>query len=99
MNWRKGLLRVWIALSALWLIGWASFVRLNRLDGQVDGTRERLVAYQSSFRPAWTELSNFTIFDYLSVIGIGIGVPIIILCASKVILWVSEGFRGPHQSN
>ena len=33
VNWRRGLLRIWLLVSAAWIMGWAVYLILNGIQG------------------------------------------------------------------
>lgn len=42
VNWRRGLFRVWLLLSAAWLMGWTIFLIMQGLQGAIQTTGEFL---------------------------------------------------------
>jgi hypothetical protein len=43
VNWRRGLLRVWLLLSAAWLMGWAIYLTMYGLRGGFKTTGDWIV--------------------------------------------------------
>jgi hypothetical protein len=42
MNWRRGLLRVWLLVSAAWIMGWLVYLILYGIQGGFHGSEEFL---------------------------------------------------------
>ena len=93
VNFRRGLLRIWAVLSAFWIATWAFYIWNSRLVFDADKTGRQIVAYHTDFGRGWKELSNFSVSDYLSVLGTGIGLPIAILGIGAATGWAIAGFR------
>jgi hypothetical protein len=93
MNLRCGFFRIWILFSALWLAAWVFYVWDSRLIATEDQTGRQFVAYHTDFGGGWKELSEFSAFDYVSLAGIGLGLPVIVLLAGAWIAWALAGFR------
>jgi len=76
MNVRRGLLRLWLFASAIWLISWAAYVWLSRIEAVEDATGQPFVAFHTDFGKGWTAASEFALGDYLSLAAIGVGIPL-----------------------
>jgi hypothetical protein len=42
INWRRGLFRVWVLISAAWIMGWIIFLALRGLHGGFQESRDFL---------------------------------------------------------
>ena len=93
MNVRRGLLRVWVLLSVVWVAGWAFYVWESRLTATEDATGRQFVAYHIDFGRGWKEPKDFSATDYLRVASIGIGFPVAVLGVGFAIGWAISGFR------
>jgi hypothetical protein len=40
INWRRGLFRVWLLISAAWIMGWAIYLIMYSLQGGYSGNRD-----------------------------------------------------------
>jgi hypothetical protein len=40
VNWRRGLLRIWVLISAGWIMGWAIYLIIYSLQGGYSGNRD-----------------------------------------------------------
>jgi hypothetical protein len=89
MNVRRGLLRLWLLVSAIWLASWGAYVWFSRIAGAEDTTGEYFLAFHTDFGEGWKELKDFGLGDYLSLAAIGIGIPLAVL----IIGWIIAGFR------
>jgi hypothetical protein len=89
---KRGLLRLWLFVSAIWLASWAAYVWGSRLDGAEDATGERILAFHTDFGKGWTELKDFALGDYLSLAAIGIGIPLAVLILGCGVWWVAAGY-------
>ena len=43
INWRRGLFRVWLSLSAAWIMGWSIYLLMNGIQGGIRTARDFLV--------------------------------------------------------
>ena len=93
MNVRRGLLRLWLFASTLWLISWAAYVWLSRIEAAEDTTREPFLAFHTDFGKGWTAASDFALGDYLSLAAIGIGIPLAVLMLGFAACWVAAGSK------
>src|SRR5262245_1944818 len=93
MNVRRGLLRLWLFASTLWLISWAAYVWLSRIEAAEDPTGEHFLAFHTDFGRGWKAVSAFALGDYLSLAAIGIGIPLAILILGCGAWWVAAGFK------
>jgi len=93
MNVRRGLLWLWLLASTLWLISWAAYVWLSRIEAVEDTTGQPFVAFHTDFGKGWRAASNFAPGDYLSLAAIGIGIPLAILILGCGAWWVAAGFK------
>src|SRR5262249_23230850 len=93
MNVKRGLLRLWLFTSALWLISWAAYVWLSRIEGAEDTIVEHFLAFHTDFGSGWKAVSAFALGDYLSLAAIGIGIPLAVLIFGYSIWWVAAGFK------
>lgn len=70
MNWRRGLLRFWLVGTAIWLIGWAIFIRLTchpLPDGKL-----MCHAAPGGWVARWGE---FAAWSYVELLLLGLSVP------------------------
>jgi hypothetical protein len=96
MNTRRGLFRLWIFASAIWLILWSAYVWVSRLDAMEDTTGRSFVAFHTGFGNGWTELKDFTLGDCLSLASVGFGLPLAFLGFGYGVAWIVAGFsRSP----
>ena len=51
VNWRRGLIRVWLLLSAAWIMGWAVYLILFAIQGGFQNSREFLAIPVLLFGP------------------------------------------------
>jgi hypothetical protein len=93
MRFRRGLFRAWIVLSALWIASWAFYIWDSQLVATEDKTGRQFVGYHTDFGRGWTEPKDFSASDYLSLAGIGLGIPVVVLGLGSAIGWVIAGFR------
>jgi len=93
MNAGRGLLRLWIFASAIWLISWGAYIWISRLDALEDATGQRFIAFHTGFGAGWKEPKDFAFADYLSVASVGLGLPFIVLGLGYGACWVIAGFR------
>ncbi|HVZ05793.1 hypothetical protein [Hyphomicrobium sp.] len=40
MNWKRGLFRIWILISAGWIMGWTIYLLLEGVQGSLRSTRD-----------------------------------------------------------
>src|SRR5262245_5548035 len=66
MNWRRGLLRVWVVASLIWLAGWLWYVWATCERGQDN----KLYCYRSVFDD-WMAPVPLTFLDYASIVATG----------------------------
>jgi hypothetical protein len=93
VNFRRGLFRTWLFLSALWLATWAFYIWDSRLVATEDESHRPFVAYHTDFGQGWKEPKDFSASDYLSLVGIGLGIPVLILGLGVASAWAIAGFR------
>lgn len=93
MNIRRGLLRLWMAGTGIWLIYWIWYY--ERTCDFVKG--EGLLCEDRSHAVGW--VGNYFIGgpfvppDLLHIAVLTIGLPLAILCAGVAARWVIRGFR------
>jgi len=51
INWRRGLLRLWLLASAAWIMGWAVYLAIYGIRRGFDGVQELLVLPVLLFGP------------------------------------------------
>ncbi len=51
VNWRRGMLRVWLLASAAWIMGWVIYLLLHGLQGGIKETGEFLAIPVVLFGP------------------------------------------------
>jgi hypothetical protein len=51
LNWRRGLIRLWLVISAAWMMAWAIFLIMEGIQGGVKTTRDFLVLPVLLFGP------------------------------------------------
>jgi hypothetical protein len=93
MNVKRGLLRLWLFTSALWLISWAAYVWLSRIEAVEDTTGQPFLAFHTDFGKGWRAASDFAFGDYLSLAAIGIIIPLAVLILGCGAWWVAAGFK------
>ena len=52
LNWRRGLFRVWVVVSAAWFMGWTIYLIIFGLEGGFDRTGQVLALAGAAVRPA-----------------------------------------------
>jgi len=79
MNWSRGLFRIWVAVSVLWVIYVSVFLYLGRLENP---------AWPSAPHglPDWI----VPIAVFLAMVAVPAG----LLIVGSVCLWIGRGFRG-----
>jgi len=109
MNWRRGLLRVWIVASAGWIAGYCYWLWSNGLvrpaPVQNESAMARL-AQQGQSPPTaffihtqpwasngWTALRSFAALDFLGLIVGLAGPPLLVLLIAWCIRWAALGFK------
>lgn len=97
MNWKRGLLRVWLLLSAVWLVGILGWLWSSRLYGLRDiqtGQVLNMIAFRTRpWESGWIEPNQFTALDFTSLALMMFGVPLLVLFVAWCGRWVSAGFR------
>ena len=92
MNLRRGLWRLWIIASCIWVIGWLAYVwsTCTMLPG---AGGPFMICHTSPFWPGFTEMGMLTVRDYLDLaIGALVG-PAALLVVGLATGWVAAGFR------
>ena len=108
MNWRRGLVRVWVVLSAVWVLASGGY-ELNRWVAYSNEVRrmspECVVATPPSpWCSDWTQFAPYNPYDKFIdgfprrpdiFIGVGLIVlpPFVLLVCGVVLGWVGSGFR------
>jgi hypothetical protein len=93
----RGLFRLWVFASVVWVTSWGAYVWLTRLEGPItlQDTGEKLegfLAFHTDFGTGWKELSRFTFGDYASLVSIAFGIPLAVLVLGWGARWVIAGF-------
>lgn len=65
MNVRRGLFRLWMFASVIWLMSWMAYIWISRLDATEDKTGQSFAAFHTGFGAGWKE--DFSVADYLSL--------------------------------
>lgn len=105
MNLKRGLFRLWLLGSGIWLAGWFIFIwatcELKQYPGSGDKPWEAYVQICYTGFSSWmTQVRNFTVWDYASIVGSGLAVPVAALVIGLGVLWVKDGFKSrPKNSN
>jgi len=92
MNLRRGLFRVWLVVSVIWLAWWGTYLWNSRLEATEDKTGRQFVAFHTDFGVPWREVRDFGFVDYLSVLAIGFGIPLLVLAVGCGLTWAAAGF-------
>lgn len=95
MNWTRGLFRVWVIASVVWVGGWTAYVltTCNRVHvpGSPEGTLTKVCYTGLS---GWqSQVPSFTFADYASLVATGLGIPLIVLGLGAGVAWIAKGFR------
>ena len=83
----RGLFRLWVFASAVWVASWGAYVWLTRLVGPED-----FLALHIDFGTGWKEPRFFTFGDYASLVSIAFGIPLAVLVLGCGARWVIAGF-------
>jgi hypothetical protein len=90
MNWRRGLVRIWIVFAACWAAAWSwyyhitSCVRMTTAAGVDDG----LHCPGPNVPNGWT-----TMFPISEVATTIVAIPVAVLAVGFVLAWMLRGFR------
>lgn len=93
MNWRRGLLRLWLVGTAVWLIGWAIFIRLTchtLPDGKL-----MCQAAPGGWVAGWGE---FAAWSYVELLLLGLSVPAGIFVMGFVAARLVRSFKSERWS-
>jgi len=83
VNWRRGLLWVWLIATAAWLVGWALFIR-QACHSLPDG---RLLC--GAKPDGWfAHLGEFAAWTYFKLFLLGISVPVGVLILGSAAVWL-----------
>jgi hypothetical protein len=99
MNLRRGLFRIWVVASLIWLIGWHWYVWATcetkhiPFSSQGEPWKEYVKFCYTGFGEWMTQVQNFTFWDYASIAATGVGVPIAAFVIGFGLLWAADGFR------
>lgn len=88
MNVRRGLFRLWIVASVVWVAIWFTFIWATcttHANGQVTFCSTDFSGWQS-------EWGGFTFWDYARIAEIALGIPVLILALGSALLWALSGF-------
>ena len=100
MNWRRGLIRVWIVAGAAWLVGWLGYVGATcttpTLPPNLGGETVTL-CHTHLFDGGWAnQVRNFTFWDYASIAWTGLA-PLAALVGVSLgwvaARWTAQGFQ------
>jgi hypothetical protein len=84
----RGLFRIWVVASIVWLVGWLWYVWATcKTDN------ERLLYCYTSFFDDWMQRGDFTFWYYAKLIATGMVVPIVVLALGSALVWAFKGFR------
>ena len=75
MNVRRGLLWLWLLASTLWLISWAAYVWLSRIEAVEDTTGQPFVAFHTDFGKGWRAASDFALGEASRLLGSAFHLP------------------------
>jgi hypothetical protein len=96
MNAKKGLFRLWLVVSAGWLIWFfGSHVWLGCGYTEIYppyGARTVVPACHINPFGEWVPVTDFAFRQYFSVFAWGIGVPIALMAIGLISRWVAQGF-------
>jgi hypothetical protein len=84
----RGLFRIWIIASIVWLVGWLWYVWATCIP---TAGNELLLCY-TSFFDDWMTAVPLTFLDYASIIATGMVVPIVVLAFGSALVWAFSGF-------
>jgi hypothetical protein len=99
MDLNRGLFRVWVVVSLIWFFGWLGYVwttcEVKHIPGsaQNEPWKEYVKFCYTGLGEWMTQVQNFTFWDYASIAGTGVGVPIVALVLGLSFLWAADGFR------
>ena len=95
MNLRRGLFRVWITGSLLWMGGWLIFVWLScdrRNIPEPLGGGHAIFCRTSLLDDWMTQTRYFDFTDYGHIVGTALGPPVAFLAAAYALGWIIRGF-------
>jgi hypothetical protein len=109
MNWRRGFARIWLIVSAVWMVGTVAFA-INQWVEYSDGARESWAICREATPPSWcSNRMEFAPPNPFAGYGGGIKTPSIVTEAAIALLppifllgcglaarWVFVGFRNPN---
>ena len=94
MNLKKGLLRLWLVVSASWMFGWFFFVLRSCVTlVPVDNDGPSLKACRTELFKDWITVTGFGFREFLRVVEWAFSVPIALLIIGLAAWWVASGFR------
>jgi len=98
MNWRRGLFRLWAVGGGLWAVIWPLCIWATCKFVPWPGANYYVEVCRTNFSEWATPLREFTIWSYLSIAGIDVGLPLLTLVFGAAIWWAVSGFRQPKNS-
>ena len=94
----RGLLRLWILATPLWVLGWLWYVRATCIDlipiTASESSKQYVKLCYTNFSGLRTPVPDFAFWEYASIGGTAIGVPVAVLLLGVGVLWASEGVGG-----
>lgn len=100
MNLKRGLLRIWLVASGMWLVGWFLYIwatcDLKHVPGDQPDNSYVTLCY-TGFSGWMTQVRYFTIWDYASIILSGIAVPVAAFILGICTFWAAAGFKTRQQ--
>jgi hypothetical protein len=97
MNWRRGLLRLWVAMTIFWVLAYSYALWADRLYDLRDANTNQpldIVAFRTRpWEKAYVEPKDFKFLDYLGLLSGLAGPPLAVLLAGRTACWVGKGFK------
>jgi len=83
---KRGLFRLWIVVSLVWVAGWVGYIRATCVT----------IVYREYCRTGlfgeWLSPLPFTLWNYANIAAVAVGVPVAILVLGVGLLWAGDGF-------
>lgn len=91
MNWRRGLFRLWITASVLWIVGWPVYIASTCARPSADPAH-RLYC-RADFGQWFPALDDFGPWEYATIAFYDLAPPLAVLLAGWAATWIITGFR------
>jgi hypothetical protein len=92
VNARRGLFRLWIVGSAIWIVGWSIYV-WNTCWAAADAKDPFVICRTSLFSGGMREVRAFNLSDYVDLAVSVFLIPVGTLVGGLIIAWIVVGFK------